>query len=169
MSELQCEWEKRHLHEEQGLERRGPDQGKHLSRARGWSHLDVLKGQRAGLWACPPSPRICSSTSCLYSTSLGKWRRKNIYILHVSELIGEMQIRTTMNYHFTLISMIVIKKPSTNKYRWECGERGSFRHCRRECQGTPQLWKTACSFLKKITTGPYEPTTSLLSIQRKGN
>ena len=40
-------------------------------------------------------------------------------------IIGEMQIKTTMRYHLTLVRIAITKK-STNKYWSRCGEKGNF-------------------------------------------
>jgi len=42
-----------------------------------------------------------------------------------SLLIKEMQVKTTMRYHFTPVRMAVIKKTRNDKCWQECGEKGT--------------------------------------------
>ena len=64
-------------------------------------------------------------------------------------ILREMQIITTMRYHFTLVRMAIIKK-STNNNRWRgCGEKRTLLHCCWECELVQPLWKTVRRFLKK--------------------
>ena len=82
--------------------------------------------------------------------------------------IREIQIKTTMRYHLTLVRMAKINKSGNNRCCPGCRERGVLLHCQWEHRLVQLLWKTVWRCLKKLKIGlPYDPAITLLGIYPK--
>ena len=80
-------------------------------------------------------------------------------------IIREIQIKTTMRSHLTLVRKAIIKKSTNNKCREGCGVKGTFLHCWWEFKLIQPLQITVWRFLRKLgIKPPYVPAIRLLGI-----
>jgi hypothetical protein len=82
--------------------------------------------------------------------------------------VKEMQIKTTLSFHLTLVRKAITKNTTNNECWGRCGEKQTLKHCWWECKLVQPLLKIIWRLLKKLNIDlPYDPAIPLLRIYPK--
>jgi len=93
---------------------------------------------------------------------------KHLKKCSTSLVIREMQIKTTLRFHFTPVIMAKIKNSSDSPGEHGRGERGTLLHCWWYCRLVQPFWKSVWRFLRKVDIElPEDPAIPLLGIYLK--
>ena len=86
-----------------------------------------------------------------------------------SLLIREVQIKTSLKYHITLIRLANMTKQEDDKCWRKCGRVGIVIHCWRSCELIQPFWRAIWSYTQRATKMciPVDPAISLLGLYPK--
>ena len=107
-------------------------------------------------WSLIISPSTAPFSFCLQSLPASGSFPMSRFFASGDQSIGEMQIKLTMRYHFTLTGY---NKKDNDTCWWGCRGTGTIIYWRWECRMVHH-WKTAWKFLKKVNI--YDPAISPL-------
>jgi hypothetical protein len=85
-----------------------------------------------------------------FTTEESQMAEKHLMKCSKSLVIREMQIKTTLRFHLTLIRMAKIKTSGGNTCWRGFGERGTLLHCWWDCKLVQPLCKSIWRFLRKL-------------------
>jgi hypothetical protein len=94
-----------------------------------------------------PIKKWASELIELFQKKKFKWA-KNMKKCSPSLAIMEMQIKTTLRFHLTLVRIAIIKNTMNNRCWQGCGAKGTLIYCWCECKLVQQLWKKNWRLLK---------------------
>ena len=88
---------------------------------------------------------------------------KHLKRCSTSLVIREIQIKTTLRFHLTLVRMAKIKNSGDSRCWRGCGERETLLHCWWDYKLVQSLWKLVWRFLRKLDIVlPKDPAIPLL-------
>jgi hypothetical protein len=96
-----------------------------------------------------PIKKCGSELTKEFSPEEYRMAEKHLKKCSTSLIIREMQIKTTLRFHFTAVRMAKIKNSGDSRCWRRCGERGTLLHCWLNCKLVQPLWKSVWRFLRK--------------------